>query len=50
MKVQIQIESETRKKLKELGKKGDSYNDIIDNLIEFWRDPEMEFETEEDQK
>lgn len=29
----IQISPETREKLKELGKKGDTYNDIILNLL-----------------
>ena len=32
-KVTILVNRSTRKKLKDLGKKGDTYDDIINNLI-----------------
>ncbi len=32
----IQVRPETRERLKELGKKGDTYDEIINRLIDFW--------------
>ena len=38
MKTSIQIYSETRDKLKKFGKKGDSYNDILLELIRLYEE------------
>jgi len=32
----IQVRPETRDRLKDLGKKGDTYDEIINRLIDFW--------------
>ena len=34
----IQLEKETKEELKELGKKGDTYNDILKKLINFYKE------------
>lgn|GEM_PF-1300807 len=32
----IQVRPETRDRLKDLGKKGETYDEIINRLIDFW--------------
>ena len=32
----IQLEKKTRDRLMDLGKKGESYDDIINKLVDFW--------------
>jgi len=32
----IQVRPETRERLKDLGKKGETYDEIINRLIDFW--------------
>ena len=34
----IQIDSTTRNRLKELGKKGETYEDIVLRLLDYWGD------------
>lgn len=37
----IQVKTETKEKLKEIGKKGESYDDVINRILER-RDQEMQ--------
>lgn len=42
MSTTIQIEKETREKLKHFGYKGESYNDIIERLISYCEELDVE--------
>ena len=34
----IPVRKSTREKLKDIGRKGETYDEIINRLIEFWRE------------
>lgn len=38
----IQIKKETREMLKEIGKKGETYDEIIRRLIDLWRNTQSQ--------
>jgi predicted CopG family antitoxin len=42
MSTTIQIEKETREKLKHFGHKGESYNDIIERLMNYFEELDVE--------